>query len=287
MLTYLFATLAGGANAVSSVLQRKAHRDAPTSATLSWQLLAVLRTPIWLFGFLGVIAGFLLQAAALSQGPLTVVEPILVIELPLTLLLAGVLFQRRLNRREWIAALVMAAGLAGLLYSLSPTAAAGAHVDALGWWIGIPLNVALVAALVAQAQRGSSARKAALLGVATGGMFGLTVALMKSMTNALTEDGVAAIFTTWQTYGMVASGGVAMFLLQSALNAGSLVAAQPGFTITDPVVSVLWGVFGYGDTVRSGVFLLLAALFTAAIAAGALSLAHSPLVIGDAEVRVG
>jgi hypothetical protein len=118
-------------------------------------------------------------------------------------------------------------------------------------------------------------------------MFGLTVALMKSMTNALTEDGVAAIFTTWQTYGMVASGGVAMFLLQSALNAGSLVAAQPGFTITDPVVSVLWGVFGYGDTVRSGVFLLLAALFTAAIAAGALSLAHSPLVIGDAEVRVG
>jgi hypothetical protein len=32
-----------------------------------------------------------------------------------------------------------------------------------------------------------------------------------------------------------------MWLLQNALHAGKLVAAQPGMTLLDPVVSIIWG----------------------------------------------
>jgi len=39
-------------------------------------VLVVLRTPAWLLGFLAVTLGFVLQAAALSFGALSVVEPI-------------------------------------------------------------------------------------------------------------------------------------------------------------------------------------------------------------------
>ncbi|MGI8761098.1 MAG: DMT family transporter, partial [Jatrophihabitantaceae bacterium] len=120
---------------------------------------------------------------------------------------------------------------------------------------------------------------AALLGTASGASFGLTAALMKAMTETFAH-GFLTIFTTWQTYAMVAAGGLAMFLLQSALNAGRLIAAQPGITTADPVVSILWGVLGFGETVRGGVFLLLAAVSAAVIGWGVFLLARSPLIAG-------
>src|SRR4051812_20901230 len=79
VLTYLLSVLAACANAVSSVLQRKANRDLPPELSLRPKLIVELaRRPVWLAGVAGIIAGFLLQAAALGQGELSVVEPILV-----------------------------------------------------------------------------------------------------------------------------------------------------------------------------------------------------------------
>lgn len=281
MLTYLFAALAACANAVSSVLQRKADSEESSEDNLSLRLiLDLLHKPVWFLGVLGVIVGFLLQAAALRNGALAVVEPILIFELPVTLLLAGIVFRRRLHAREWTAALAMTIGLGALLYFLSPTGGS----SGLSWWawcLGIGATLAVIAALVAAGRRAASGpRRAALLGTAAGTSFGLTAALMKAMTDAFAAQGFVAIFTTWQTYGMVAAGGLAMFLLQSALNAGELVAAQPGITSADPVVSILWGTLGFGETVRGGLFLLLAAVSAAVVGWGVFRLSRSPLVAG-------
>lgn len=112
----------------------------------------------------------------------------------------------------------------------------------LSWVIGIGVNLAVIAALVIAARRGARGpRRAALLGIAAGSAFGLTAALMKAMTDALARGGFTQIFLTWQTYAMIAAGGLAMFLLESSLNAGRLVAAQPGLTCADPIISILWG----------------------------------------------
>lgn len=248
MLTYLFAALAACTNAASSVLQ--ADSEESSDDNLSLRLIVdLLHKPVWFLGILGVIAGFLLQAAALSNGALAVVEPILIIELPITLLVAGVVFHRRRHAREWTAALAMTIGLAGLLYFLSPSGGPGARLPWYTWTIGIGANLAVIGALVAAALRSASGgRRAALLGVAGGSSFGLTAALMKAMTDALNAGGFVAIFTTWQTYAMVTAGGLAMSLLQSSLNAGPLVAAQPGLTSADPIVSIPWGVLALGNT---------------------------------------
>jgi len=284
MLTYLFAGLAACANAASSVLQRKANSAESTEDNLSLRLIGdLLRNPIWFAGILGVIAGFLLQAAALSNGALSVVEPILVFELPATLLLGGVVFHRPLHTREWTAALAITIGLAGLLYFLSPSAAPRATLSWWSWIIGIGINLALIAALVLAARRGSTSRRAALLGTAAGCAFGLTAALIKAMTTVLAAQGFLAIFTTWQTYAMIVAGGLAMFLLQSALNAGTLIAAQPGITAADPVVSILWGTLGFGETVRGGLFLGLAAICAAGIGGGVYLLSRSPLVVDEKD----
>lgn len=291
MLTYVLALLAAGANATSSVLQRKAGRRVPQGENLSLRLIgSLLHQPVWFGGILAVTVGFLLQAAALGNGQLSVVEPMLVLELPFTLLLATRVFHSGLHRREWGAIAAMSAGLAGLLYSLSPTSGTPQHVRWYAWVIGIGVNLAFAAVMVAWGRRGpsgdgphsgqSGALQAAVLAVGAGATFGLTAALMKGMTTHFSH-GIAALFTSWQLYAMIVAGVGAMFLVQSAMNAGRLVAAQPGLTLTDPVVSIMWGVFVFHEQVRTGWFLLLTVGGGLVIVGAVLVLAKSPLPSGD------
>jgi drug/metabolite transporter (DMT)-like permease len=284
MLTYLLAVLAACANATSSVLQRKANREVPRQQNLSLRLIwSLLHEPVWFGGILAVTVGFLLQATALGTGQLSVVEPILVLELPATLILASRVFHSQLGWREWVPTAVMTAGLAGLLYALSPSAGRSTSIRWYDWVIGAGINLALVGVLVAAARRGSaggrgSGRRAALLGVAGGASFGLTAALMKGMTTTFSAGGFGQLFTSWQLYAMVATGALGMFLVQSALNAGRLLAAQPGLTLSDPVVSILWGVLIFGEQVRGGLWMVLAVLSGVAMSAAVLMLARSPLL---------
>lgn len=283
MLTYLLAVLAACANATSSVLQRSANREAP-ERRLGWQLVkGLLQRPVWLAGVGALTAGFLLQAAALSRGALAVVEPILVIELPVSLLLASAVFRGRLRWRDWASIAAITVGLAGLLYSLAPAGEADAHVNGRMWAVAISVNLGLIALLALGAAGGGCTRRAALLGVAAGAGFGLAAALMKAMTYTF-AGGVEGVLLAWQTYAMIAAGLLGMFLLQGAFNAGSLVAAQPGVTATDPIVSILWGTVVFGETVRGGLYLLLAAAAVGLIAAGVAELARSPLVTSGPPV---
>ena len=288
MLTYVLAVLAACANATSSVLQRKANREAGQRQNLSLKLIwSLVHEPVWFGGILAVTVGFLLQAAALSNGKLSVVEPILVLELPVTLIMASRVFKARLHKREWGSAAVMTAGLAGMLYFLSPSAGRTENVRWYAWVIGIGINLAFVVVMVAWGRRGSrsgpgagGAQRAAVLAVAAGAMFGLTAALMKGMTNTYAQ-GFGALFTSWELYGMIVAGALAMFLVQSAMNAGRLIAAQPGLTLSDPIVSILWGVLVFGEQVRGGWFTALAVVSGLVMAAAVIVLARSPLLAGE------
>lgn len=305
MLTYLLAVLAACMNATSSVLQRKANRRVPQKQNLSVKLIVSLfHQPVWFGGVLAVIAGFLLQATALGMGQLTVVEPILVLELPATLILGSRVFGTRLGRREWGATAAMTAGLAGLLYFLSPSAGRPAAVPWYVWLTGVGINLALIGALVAWARRrpggrsgrsgrggrggrggnrkGGSPFRAAVLGTAAGSAFGLTAALMKAMTNTFSQ-GIGVLFTSWPLYTMIASGVLGMFLLQSAMNAGRLIAAQPGITLSDPIVSILWGLLVFQEKARGGWFIALAVVSGLVMAAAVISLGKSPQLSGGPE----
>jgi drug/metabolite transporter (DMT)-like permease len=107
---------------------------------------------------------------------------------------------------------------------------------------------------------------------------------MKGMTTYFSQGGFGAIFTSWQLYAMVASGVLGMFLVQSALNAGKLIAAQPGLTLSDPIISILWGVLAFHERVHGGpIHLLMAALSTVVLAAAVVALTRSPLLSDDQQ----
>ena len=242
-------------------------------------ILDLLHRPVWLAGLATVILSFVLMAAALSMGQLAAVQPILVLELPLTLLGAAKFFGSRLGLREWAASIAMSAGLAGLIVFLAPSAGNDGHVGAVAWLVAIAASIGAAALCVAASCTGPPGRRPAALGLATGITFGLTAAFMKGMTAGFSH-GFVGVFVTWQTYAMCASGILGMFLMQNALQAGRLIAAQPGITLADPAVAIVWGVFVFNEGIRGGLFVILAVLSGLVMMGGGVVLARSPLLEG-------
>jgi hypothetical protein len=72
------------------------------------------------------------------------------------------------------------------------------------------------------------------------------------------------------------AGVGALFLLQNALQAGSLVAVQPPLTMGDALISASYGVTIYGEEVRTGGWLLVVEIAAViAIALGCIQLSRS------------
>ena len=269
--------VAAALNATASVLQRRANQDVPESRAFSLRmLLDLVRRPVWVFGILSMISGFVLHAVSISISRIALVQPLLVAELPFTILLASRVFHMHVSRRDWMALGMQSIGLAAFVGCLAPTDGDPGAVPGTTWAVGIAATSGVVIALVALGYRARKERRAAFLGVATGAAFGLNSSLIAGVGAAVSHGG--GLFTTWQTYGVAVLGPISFFLLQNALKAGNLVASQPGFTLTNPLVSVVWGLGVFGEQARGGVFLVGTVAGAVLIAAGSILLARSPLL---------
>ncbi|WND23977.1 DMT family transporter [Streptomyces violaceus] len=278
VLPVLFAICAAFGNAVATVLQRKAALTVPRSEGFrAGLMLDLLRRRVWLAGILAVIAAAVCQALALATGPLTIVQPLFVLELPLTLIVASLLMHRHLPGAGWLAVTVVVAGLAVALAAASPSGNR-THVELDRWIPALAVCAGAVAALALAALRRPEGRaRAACLGAATAISYAVTAALMKAAVHILDEQGLVGFFTAWQTYAFAATGVCALFLLENAMQAGPLVASQPALTLGDALVSLALGILLYEETIRSGWWLLPQLFGVALIAAGVFALARIPL----------
>ncbi|MBC9725790.1 DMT family transporter [Streptomyces sp. TRM68367] len=275
VLPTLFALLAAGSNALATVLQRRAALTVPQSRGFRPGLvLDLLRRPVWLAGILAVIAAGVWQAAALATGPLSLVQPLFVLELPLALLLASLLQRQRLPGTMVLNVSVVVAGLGLALMSASPDGNR-THVS-LDRWLPVLAGSAGAVLLLAVAglRRPPGRARAGCLGAATAICFALTAGLMKTAVHILTDDGITDFFTAWQTYAFGATGVCAMLILEHAMQGGPLVASQPALTLGDATVSLLLGVLVYEEHVRAGWWVLPELLGVGLVAAGVFALAR-------------
>jgi hypothetical protein len=284
VLSVVFAVCAAVSNAFGTVLQRRAALTVPRSQGfrlgLMWDL---LRRPAWLFGILGVIFAALFQALALVTGPLAVVQPIFVLELPAALLIGGIVFSRRMPTLGWIWVACLVVGLGTALSAAAP--GGGSPQAPLGLWVlalascGGAMAILCAAAL----RRPVGGARAVCLGLAAAIGYALTAALMKSATDTLDHQGVAAFFESWQTYGFAAVGVCALFLLENAMQAGPLVASQPALTLGDALISLSLGVTLYSETVRAGWWLVPEIAGVGLVALGAIGLSRLEGVSQEGE----
>ncbi|MGW7289678.1 DMT family transporter [Streptomyces sp. NPDC054847] len=278
LLPVLFALGAALSNAFATVLQRKAALDVPRSEGLrAGLMLDLLRRPVWLLGMLAVVVAGLCQAVALGTGPLTIVQPLFVLELPLALILATLILHGSLPRAGWVAVAAVVTGLGVALAAASPSGDR-TSVPLDRWIVALAVCGGAVIALTAAALRRPEGRaRAACFGSATAISYALTAALMKSAVHTLDDHGTGAFLTAWQTYAFAATGGCALFLLENAMQAGPLVASQPALTLGDAAVSLSLGMLLYEEDVRTGWWLIPQALGVALVVAGVLALARMPL----------
>jgi hypothetical protein len=278
LICVVFALLTAASNATAAVLQRKAAAQVAPERSMHFSLLAdLVRRRVWLAGIGMVIVAAVAQAAALATGPIALVQPIFIIELPVTLVLATLVSQNRamLRRLPWLAIITTTVGLGAGLAVAEPSGAIDSAQDA-SWAIALIVTSGFLAALIATAIGLRGEPRAALLGLAAACGYALTAALMKNAMADLNE-GVTRFFTSWHVYATAAAGVGALFLLQNALQAGSLVASQPMLTVGDALISISYGVTLFSENLRVGWWLMPEIVALVAIIAGCIQIAKSPL----------
>jgi hypothetical protein len=277
----LLIVLAAVAYALGSVLQRRGAISAPRTERLRLGLIVdLLRRPVWLAGIGAMIVGVALQALALHGGAISFVEPILVIELPLTLLLAALIFRSTVDRQTAVAIVVMSAALSGLLLLARPSSGDVKDVSGLAWVLSLAATGGLVVMLVGAGRGAPPAGRAALLGIASGLGHGLAATLLKAAT-VLAAQSAVLMLSSWKPYAAIIAGGVSLYLFQVALQSGPLVAGQAGLNIVDPLSATCFGLLLFGEHIRDGPLLAAEAGCAIVLVIAIIVLARSPLLRGE------
>ncbi len=251
-LTILFALLTSITNALAVTLQHIASTS-DTKKSSGWRFVGyLLRQPFWLLGWVALCGSLVLQALALHFGPLSEVQPILVTELVVALVLRRLWLRQSIRSVTWLAALVTSAGLVVFLVATSPTSPSYLPTSS-SWTAPSLVSVAVVLLLVVLAQRGTPARRAALFASATAVTWALEATFIKATTDTISSLGVGGAWTRWPIYALIVGGMLGLLCEQAALHVGPLSVSQPFIVIVDPVVSVALGVWIYHERLHAGV----------------------------------
>jgi drug/metabolite transporter (DMT)-like permease len=272
-LAVMFALLAALFLAIGIVVRQRATMDVPEDQGVSaLMVLTLVRRPLWWAGTASAVAGFVFQALALAYGSLLLVQPILVSALLFALPLSARLAKRRVTRGEWLWATVLTAALA--VFVLLAKTSPGDYEASVPLTVIVALVcIAAVSACVIVAIRNPGWKRAVLLAMAVGVLFGVVAMLTKQVMHLATYDGVHAALTTPAPYLLILIGIVAVLLQQSAFHAGSLQTSVPTMLVLEPVVAVVLGAVVLGEHMTVNGFKAVAiAVALAAMAAATIAL---------------
>ncbi len=268
MTAVLLALGASFMYALGTVLQQKGGLQEPRGSELAAGFMArLVRRPLWLAGVVIELVGFAMQAVALGLGRLIVVQPIQVASVVFALPLGARLTGQRVGRREVIGAILVTGGLVGFLALIDPS---GGHNDApvRSWLIAGGIAAAVCVPVVLISLRVRPSLRAALLGAASGVLFGFAAALTKATVD-LIGDGFGAVVIDWHVYALAAVGGAAFWLTQIALQSGLELSIATTATL-DPITSVLLGIFLLDEQLHESTTGAAASLVALAVAIAGL-----------------
>jgi len=282
-VAYFFALSAGLCYAIASVLQHRVAAAAPKSLSMNPRLLLeVMRHPIWLFGIGLDVGAYFLEALALANGSIVLVQTLLVSGLLFALPLSAIGREHRPRRSDWFAAASVVVGIAVFL-SVGDPNDGHARATALDWVIAFGVCGSIIVTMVVLTRNVGSNYRALGLAVATGASYALTAALTKQVVTIIDRHGADGLFVRWPVYALGVFSIVGLILNQSAFNAGHLAASLPALAVTNPVLSSILGVALFEESLAAHGALqyLVTALAVAVMLVGVVRLARSPFVAGD------
>lgn len=247
--------------------QRVAHCIEERSVGHVELFATLLRNRRWWFGALLLAGSVALQAAALGQGSVLLVQALLMFSLLFALPINARLFHRRVTGAEWMWAGLLTAAVTVIVVVGNPQAG---HASApLRTWavVAVTLGPLLVACVVAGRILGGAAA-AVLFALVSGSLWGIFAVLAKEVVARLGDGGWAMIRTP-ELYAavLVIVGGVVWS--QAAFRAGPLTASMPTLEVAQPVVGAVLGVGVLDETLsagRAGMVALAVAVLVVAVA---------------------
>lgn len=280
-LAVLMAVLGSFGLAAGSVVQHSAvvrhssvtsGRPGTGSMTLR-QITSLLTDRRWLAGMAIIVTGTLLNVAAIFLAPVSVVQPVGVLAVVWSVLLAARIDGSRhrpprTRKAVWAAILVTIAGLAGFT-ALSAGHAGPPQAPDLGRAGVIAMVATTVGLVLAASHRLARPRDRALL-LATSGavLYGVTAALVK-LVSTLLAGGQAIISAPvlLTTAGIVAAALIGGFIVQQAYAAGRAEVTVGALTTIDPIVAVVFGMVALGEGADAGAPVIAAMAACGAVAA--------------------
>jgi len=270
-----FALAAAFSSAVNLITQHAASISAPKREK-GWRLaLYLLRQPLWLLGWAAAAGTFIFQAFALHNGPMSVVQPVLITELVFVLALRRVWFRQRVAAAAWASVLVVCVSLAVFLIAAEPTG--GQTTPETKQWLSAVLVFGgAIAVLTALGRTGSPVRRAAVFAVAAGLTWAMEATFLKAATDTLTAFGIPGMLIRWPVYALIGAGIAGTVLEQAALHVGPLSVSQPMLVIVNPFASIILSVWLFDERfTNSPAMITVAVLSFAVMAAGVTMLTRT------------
>jgi hypothetical protein len=282
-MAYLFALSAGLCYAVASVFQHKVAAAAPRDLSLSPRLLlVVVQHPLWLFGITLDIGAYFLEALALANGSIVLVQTLLVSGLLFALPLSAIGAPVKPARQDWFAAVAVVLGIVVFL-SVGDPSDGHYRATTLDWVIAFAVCGSIMITMVVVTRNAVPHYRALGLAVATGASYALTAALTKQVVTIVQIHGFVGLLSHWPTYALGFFAIVGLILNQSAFNAGHLAASLPALAVTNPVLSSILGIALFDEALLAHGALQYAvtALAVVVMITGVIKLARSPFVTRD------
>lgn len=272
------AVVAAGCFAVAATLQHGAvDVVADDGARLGLAAFrALLRRPGWLLGLAAAGAGSGLHAVALVLSPLSVVQPIGVLAVPIAVLLAVRRTRESPGRGVLLGVALSVAGVAAFV-SIAAGSASASRVPDYATLIAGGISAALVLLLVVVATLRTGWMRC--VAWVTGGAvaFGLVSALVRALSLQVTTG-----LVNWTDPRLLGTAGgivlalaVGGWLVQQGFASGPPEVVIACLTVVDPIVAVLLGILLLGEG-PAGTPAAVAVLLACAVAAaaGVVSLAR-------------
>ena len=240
--SFLFA---GGAALQSLGVRSTFDGDRPASdnrLTLVGTLKLVL-IPKWALGLLCVLLGAAINFIALALAPVAVVQPIGIVAVVWSVLLASHIHKHRVSGHLWIAVAVTIVGLVGFTV-ISATSATG-NQDAQMVPLLVTLGVVALVSVVLSAvtPRATPWLKAMLWSSIGAMLYGMATGMLKATADLLLRyhaswtDAKVLVAAVMMLVGFI--GGV--WMIQQGYASGPAEITVATMTTVDPVVAVLFG----------------------------------------------
>lgn len=253
---------------VASVIQALAARAASDGGAGVSPRLVVRMFRQWRFvASVGLdLVGFVAQLIALRRLPLFVVQAAIAGSLAVTAVMSAWLASHMLSGREWVAVLVVSAGIAML-----GSSAGGAGASAVGgeFRLGLIISVAALAVAGLAAARLPGRSRTLALGMIAGLGYGVVGVAARILVGFSPTD----LIRDPASYALAAAGVISFMFYASALEHGDVTVATAATVLTETVLPSIVGVMFLGDTTRHGLVGVAVAGFALAIV-GAVSLAR-------------